>query len=276
MSISASVAGFARDLAAIAGIARVEIGEAADADRMMVASGQQRRARGRAHRGGVEAGVAQAFGREPIDGRRPDRRAVAAEIGKADVVEQHDQDIGSAGRRLQRRRPPRPGAGDGLADGAAKCRTRCLRSCVPSLCRRRRLIRRSSVACRGAWGRARRHHGPALPETIIRIIIMIILHRSATAGAARSGPSGLSRRDAVAAKAKPRDDGGAVAGRRRHAANAQPRRIVDRGAVRQGRRHRRRVLQPVREQGGLFQHADRTGRARRRAPAGGDDGKCVD
>ena len=45
----------ARDLAAIAGITAVEIGEAADADRMMVAPGQQRRARGRAHRGGVEA-----------------------------------------------------------------------------------------------------------------------------------------------------------------------------------------------------------------------------
>ena len=96
----------ARDLAAIAGIAAVEIGEAADADGMVVASGQQRCARGRAHRGGVEAGVAQAFGREPVDGRRPDRRAVAAEIGKADIVEQHDQDVGRAGRRFRRCRPP--------------------------------------------------------------------------------------------------------------------------------------------------------------------------
>ena len=93
-------AGLARDLAAIAGIAAVEIGEAADADRMVVAAGQQRRARGRAHRGGMEAGVAQAFGREPVDGRRLDRRAVAAEIGKADIVEQHDEDIGRARRRL--------------------------------------------------------------------------------------------------------------------------------------------------------------------------------
>ena len=40
-------AGLARDLAAIAGIAQIEVGEAADADRMMVAAGQQGRARGR-------------------------------------------------------------------------------------------------------------------------------------------------------------------------------------------------------------------------------------
>ena len=95
-------AGLARDLAAIAGIAGIEIGEAADADRMMVAAGEQRRARGRAHRRGVEAGIAQAFGREPIDGRRPDRRAVAAEIGEADIVEQHDEDVGRTRRRLCR------------------------------------------------------------------------------------------------------------------------------------------------------------------------------
>ncbi len=112
--------GFARDLAAITGIARVEIGEAADADRMVIAPGQKRRARGRAHRGGMERSITQAFRSEPVDGRRPDRRAVAAEIGKADVVEQHDQDIGGAFGGLQRRRPPRLGAGDGLADGAAK------------------------------------------------------------------------------------------------------------------------------------------------------------
>ena len=44
--------------------------------------------------------VAQALGGEPVDGRRPDGRAVAAEIGEADVVEQHDQDVGRARRRL--------------------------------------------------------------------------------------------------------------------------------------------------------------------------------
>ena len=47
--------GLLRDLAAIAGIAAVEIGEAADADGVVIASGQQRRARRRAHRRGVKA-----------------------------------------------------------------------------------------------------------------------------------------------------------------------------------------------------------------------------
>ena len=92
----------ARDLAAISRVAAVEIGEAADADRMMVAPGKQRRARRRTHRGGVEARIAQAFGGEPVDGRRLDRRAVAAEIGKADIVEQHDEDVRRALRRLRR------------------------------------------------------------------------------------------------------------------------------------------------------------------------------
>ena len=100
-------AGLARDLAAIAGIAGIEIGEAADADRMMVAPGEQRRARGRAHRRGVEARIAQALGRQPIDGRRRDRRAVAAEIREADVVEQDDENVGRAARRPGRVRPPR-------------------------------------------------------------------------------------------------------------------------------------------------------------------------
>jgi hypothetical protein len=98
-------AGFARDLAAIAGITRVEIGETADADRMMVASGQQRGARGRTHRGGMKARIAQPLARETVDRRRPDLRAVAAEIGKTDVVEQHHQDVGRASRRPRRRRP---------------------------------------------------------------------------------------------------------------------------------------------------------------------------
>ena len=82
-----------RDLAAIAGIARIEIGEAADAHRMMVAAGQQRGARGRAHRRRMEAGVAQAALGDRIHGRGRDRRAVAAEVGEADIVEQDDKDV---------------------------------------------------------------------------------------------------------------------------------------------------------------------------------------
>ena len=96
----------ARDLAAVAGIAGIEIGEAADADRMVIAPGEQCGARRRAHRGGVEAGVAQTFRGEPVDGRRLDARAVAAEIGEADIVEQHDEDVRRARGRLRGLRPP--------------------------------------------------------------------------------------------------------------------------------------------------------------------------
>ena len=100
-------AGLARDLAAIARIAAVEIGKAADADGMVIAPGQQGRARRRAHRRGVEARIAQSARCDPVDGRRRNRRAIAAEIGEADVVEQHDQDIGRALRRTRRCRPER-------------------------------------------------------------------------------------------------------------------------------------------------------------------------
>ena len=54
-------AGLPGDLAAIARIAAVEVGEAADADRVVIAPRQQGRARRRAHGRGVEAGVAQAL-----------------------------------------------------------------------------------------------------------------------------------------------------------------------------------------------------------------------
>ncbi len=112
-------AGLGRDLAAVARIAGVEVGQAADAHRMVVASRQQRRPRGGAHGGRVKAGVAQAFSGQGVDGGRGDGRAVAAEVGEADVVEQHDQDVGAASRRLGRGRPPRLGLRNGLADPAA-------------------------------------------------------------------------------------------------------------------------------------------------------------
>jgi hypothetical protein len=112
-------AGFACDLAAIARIAAVEIGEAADADGVMIASGQQCRTRRRAHRRGVEAGIAQARRRESIDGRRRDRRTVAAEIREADIVEQNDEDVRRAFWRAGRGRPER---GRVLDIGTDPCR----------------------------------------------------------------------------------------------------------------------------------------------------------
>ena len=98
-------AGLARDLAAVARVAAVEVGQAAHAHRMVVAPGQQRGARGAAHRRGVEAAVAQAAPRQCVDVRRADGRAVAAEVGEADIVEQDHQDVGRARGRLGRLRP---------------------------------------------------------------------------------------------------------------------------------------------------------------------------
>ena len=95
-------AGLFGDLAAVAWIAAVKIGEAADPDGMMIAPGQQSRARGRTHRCRVKPGVAQARGGQPIDGRGADRRTVAAEVGKAGVVEHDHQNVGRAGRRFRR------------------------------------------------------------------------------------------------------------------------------------------------------------------------------
>ncbi len=166
----------ARDLAAISGVAAVEIGEAADTDRMMVAPGEQRRARRRTHRGGVKARIAQAFGREPVDGRRPDRRAVAAEIGKSDIVEQHDENVRRALRRFWRLRPPRLRFSHRLPDRAAE---RLCVACRHAFLRFLDVIAVDPPVRRGSW----QHAAPrALPKIIIRIIIMVTWNGDASSG----------------------------------------------------------------------------------------------
>ncbi len=82
-----------RDLAAIARMAAVEIRKATDADGMMVPSGQEGRPGGRTHGRRMKAGIADASRGKLVDGRRLDRGAVAAEIGKADIIEENDEDI---------------------------------------------------------------------------------------------------------------------------------------------------------------------------------------
>src|ERR1700755_694932 len=104
----------------------------------------------------------------------------------------------------------------------------------------------------------------ACSKTIIRIMTMVSWPGVARPNVVPSGKSGLSRRRTVAAEAQPRDDRRAVRGRPRDAAQPQSRRTLDRSPVRRGRRDGRRLLQPVREQGGLLQRADRTRRPRRR------------
>ena len=86
--------------------AGVPVREPAHADRVMIAPGQQRRAGRRAQRRGVEVGVAQAACGQPVDVRRLDRGAVAAEMRKAEVVEQDDQHVRRALARPRIVRPP--------------------------------------------------------------------------------------------------------------------------------------------------------------------------
>ena len=64
--------------AVVAGIARRLLGDDPEAHRMMVAAGDQRRARRRAQRGRVEVGVAQAVGGDPVEIRRRDHAAERA------------------------------------------------------------------------------------------------------------------------------------------------------------------------------------------------------
>ena len=111
-----------RDLAAVTGVSRVEVGQAAHAHPVVVAAGHQRGAGGRAHRRGVKTRQAQTPRSQRVDGRGADRRAVTAEIGKAHIIEQHDQHVGLLGRAVDARRPPRRGLRNRLADLAGKVR----------------------------------------------------------------------------------------------------------------------------------------------------------
>ena len=108
-----------RDRAAHVGKAGVEIRNAAHADRVMVAAGEQAGAGRRAERGGVEAGEARARGGQRVDVGSRHGRAIAAEMRKAGVVEYDHHDVGGAGAEL-RPRPPRRRFRDGATDDAVK------------------------------------------------------------------------------------------------------------------------------------------------------------
>ncbi len=81
---------------------RGQLGDAAHADRVVVAASQQRRPGGRAERSRMKAVVLEAMGGQPLGRRRVDGAAKCAGRGEAGVVDQHDQDVGRAGRRPQR------------------------------------------------------------------------------------------------------------------------------------------------------------------------------
>ena len=78
---------------AVTGRARRDLGDAAHAGRMVIASGQQRLPRRRAERGGVEADVLQATRCQRLRARRLAGPAEGARRSESCVVDEHDQDV---------------------------------------------------------------------------------------------------------------------------------------------------------------------------------------
>ena len=95
------------DARVIAGEPHGEVGDAAHRAGVMVAAGQEARARRGAHGGRVERPVAQASCGEPIEVRRLDVGTEAPELREADVVEDHQQDVRSTVGSARRDRPRR-------------------------------------------------------------------------------------------------------------------------------------------------------------------------
>ena len=81
---------------ALAGSGGRDLGDAAHADRMMVAPGEQRLPRRRAQRRGVEARVLQPALRQLLEVRRLARAAEGAGGAVADVVDENHQHVGRA------------------------------------------------------------------------------------------------------------------------------------------------------------------------------------
>ena len=94
-----------------------EFGDDADAGAVGIAAGEQGGAGGRANGKRGEVRVPHAAGGEAVDVGRGDGRAVAAELGEPDVVEDDEQDVGRTGGRAGRGGPGRGGFGDGARDG---------------------------------------------------------------------------------------------------------------------------------------------------------------
>ena len=86
----------------VAGRGRRRLGDAAHADRVMVAARQQRGSRRRAQGAGVEPVVPQPTGRQPFRRRHPARPPERGRRAEPDVVEQDDQHVGCPFRWQQR------------------------------------------------------------------------------------------------------------------------------------------------------------------------------
>jgi hypothetical protein len=79
-----------------------QLGDHAHPHRVVVTAGEQRRARRRAQRRGVEAVVLQAARGQPLRGRRLTRPAERARGAETDIIKQDHEHIGCPGRWSQR------------------------------------------------------------------------------------------------------------------------------------------------------------------------------
>ena len=96
----------ARNLADVAVEVVGELGDDARADAVMIASGEQRGPRGRAHRRRVEAIVGDAVLAQPGHGRRMDRPAEGFQVREPGVVGHEDDDVRCIFRNSARRLTP--------------------------------------------------------------------------------------------------------------------------------------------------------------------------
>jgi hypothetical protein len=113
---------FRADDAVVAGEAGGLLGNHAEADRVMVAPGNQRGTRRRAERGGEHPVVAQPVGRDAVHGRCRDDAAESARHGESGIVGHDQQDIGRAFGRHHTRRPPGFGLQGVVLDDTAEGR----------------------------------------------------------------------------------------------------------------------------------------------------------
>ena len=95
------------ELGGVAGIAGVGVAHVAHPHVVVVEPGEQRRPGGRAHGIDVEVQVAQPFGRHLVDVGGVDLRAVAPQVGEAQIVQQHHHDVGRPFWCPHRLGPPR-------------------------------------------------------------------------------------------------------------------------------------------------------------------------
>ena len=108
----------------IAGVAGGQFADDAEADRVVVAAGDQRRPRRRAKRRRVELRVAQPRLGDAVQVRRRDDAAKGARHAVALVVGHDEQHVGRALGRHHARRPPGRGVLGGFLDHAAELRRR--------------------------------------------------------------------------------------------------------------------------------------------------------